>query len=160
MHVLRMEIAGYLLPLLICGVLPVQSLNTNVTKPCMKQQRNENQCALAGKWKNELGSKMEITCNEGTISGRYESTVGQAVNWYDLSGRYLQVNEKDFMVGWSVAWKNQDEDAKSLTSWTGVYYAEKDEIWTQWILGAFKNQTDYWRIYYTNQNVFTRDNEC
>ncbi|XP_061170048.1 streptavidin-like [Saccostrea echinata] len=152
-----MKISGFLL--LMCGVFSVQSVDTE-TEYCQKQKLNDNQCALSGKWRNQLQSEMVITCKDGTISGKYTSAVGQASKEYELMGRYTQVNDKDYMVGWSVAWKNQYQDAKSVTSWTGVFYGAEGVIRTQWILSSFEDPDDFWETFITNQDTFSRISQC
>ncbi|XP_062603167.1 streptavidin-V2-like [Saccostrea cucullata] len=151
-----MKTPGYFL-LVLCGVFSVESGDTE-TDYC--QKLNGDQCALSGKWKNQLKSEMEIICKDGTISGKYTSAVGQASKEYDLMGRYTQVNDKDYMLGWSVAWKNKYQDAKSVTSWTGVFYAAEGVIRTQWILGRFEDPDDFWETFITNQDTFTKISQC
>ncbi|XP_061186575.1 streptavidin-V2-like [Saccostrea echinata] len=113
-------------------------------------------CALSGTWRNQLQSVMTITCKTGTIQGQYNSAVGNAEREYELAGRYQQVNETEYIVGWSVAYKNQYRDAKSIASWTGVFYAAEGTIKTQWILASYKDPEDYWRTFTTNQDTFSR----
>ena len=43
--------------------------------------------SLIGKWRNELGSILEITeAIDGILIGRYNSKVGEAENFYELRG--------------------------------------------------------------------------
>ncbi|XP_061186573.1 streptavidin-V2-like [Saccostrea echinata] len=149
-----MGIVGYFLPMLICAAIPVQSLSRNAETALCQTQEMQGLCALSGKWRNQLQSEITITCKKGTIQGLYDSTVGNGA--YDLVGKYLQVNETDYIVGWSVAYKNQHRDARSTASWTGVFYAAEDIIKTQWIRAAFKNPEDYWSTFTTNQDTFSR----
>ncbi|XP_062590211.1 streptavidin-V2-like [Saccostrea cucullata] len=148
-----MQFAGSFLPIFICVVVPLIKYAESVN--CQTQQL-KGLCALSGTWRNQLQSVMTITCKGGTIKGQYNSAVGNAERKYDLAGRYLQVNETDFIVGWSVAFKNQYRNAMSIASWTGVYYAAEGTIRTQWILASYKDQEDYWRTYSTNQDTFTK----
>ncbi|XP_061171048.1 streptavidin-V2-like [Saccostrea echinata] len=120
------------------------------------QERNDNQCPFSEKWKNELGSILSITCKGESIVGKYNRAVGKAEHDYHLAGKYELLKGDDCMLGWSVAWKNQYKDAKSVTSWTGVYYKKDDKIKTQWVLGAYKEPNDYWNTFNTNQDVFSR----
>ncbi|XP_061187665.1 streptavidin-V2-like [Saccostrea echinata] len=153
-----MEIVCYILPVMICAVIPVQPvlMIRNADPALCQTQEMQGLCALSGKWRNQLQSEMMITCKDGTIQGQYNSAVGNAEREYDIAGRYLQVNETEYIVGWSVAYKNQYRDARSIASWTGVFYATEGIIKTQWIRAAFQNPEDYWSTFTTNQDMFNK----
>ncbi|KAK3083304.1 hypothetical protein FSP39_018950, partial [Pinctada imbricata] len=113
-------------------------------------------CPFAGKLINQLKSEMDITCSNGTIRGKYNSAVGKATREYPLKGRYSAIGDGGYVMGWSVAWKNRYMDAHSATSWTGIYYKGKEQIKTQWVLTSYQDQENYWKAFYTNQDVFHR----
>jgi hypothetical protein len=93
-------------------------------------------------WKNELGSTMKIReviqlqGQSGYFTGTYISTVGIAVNEYELHGRF----DKDgSTLGWVVSFQNKDKNANSTTTWSGRVQkegTEKPTIQTTWILSA------------------------
>ncbi|XP_062592788.1 streptavidin-V2-like [Saccostrea cucullata] len=151
-----MKTVGYFLSMVICAVVPVQPLMRNAGTALCQRPEMQGLCALSGTWRNQLMSEMTITCREGTIKGQYNSAVGNAEREYDLAGRYLKVNETEYIVGWSVAFKNQYRDARSIVSWTGVFYATEGIIKTQWMRASFKNPEDYWSTFTTNQDMFNK----
>lgn len=99
---------------------------------------------------------MKLSCKNGTLSGHYYSAVGNAEKEYDLIGRYVQVNTTEYIVGWSVAYKNEFRNAKSVASWTGVYYAAHDNIKTHWILASYVDPDNYQKTFNTNQDQFQK----
>ncbi|KAK3590279.1 hypothetical protein CHS0354_010098, partial [Potamilus streckersoni] len=117
-------------------------------------------CCWTGKLQNKLGSTMEITtCHEGSLSGKYNSSVGQAKASYDLAGRYTTAvsNNKDYIVGFSVAWNNTVlGNSQSTTSWTGIYYASEGIIHTHWILTSYRKPDDLWATNQIGHNDFKR----
>ena len=134
-----------------CFVDTCSSTPTNVTD-C-------NPCGIAGKWVNDLGSKAEFSCKNGFLSGKYNSKVGKAEDYYLLSGRYTMVGpgHKDAVVGWSVAWNNKEfGNSNSTSSFTGVYYASNETIYTTWILTRYTSFADRWSNSRVGFNVFTR----
>ncbi|XP_062590210.1 streptavidin-V2-like [Saccostrea cucullata] len=150
-----MKIVGYFLPMMICAVVPVHPLMRSTGTALCQRPEMQGLCALSGTWRNQLMYEMTITCKEGTIKGQYISAVGYAGREYDIEGRYQKVNETDYIVGWSVAFKNKYRDLKSAESWTGVFYATEGIIKTQWMKASFKNPEDYWSTFTTNQDMFT-----
>lgn len=82
-------------------------------------------------WKNELGSTATLKVDSnGSVSGSYINgapssctTTGQD---YPLTG-YCNGNAITFTVNWG-------SRCSSLTSWSGVYYANTQKIATLWYL--------------------------
>ncbi|KAK3103811.1 hypothetical protein FSP39_022092, partial [Pinctada imbricata] len=112
-------------------------------------------CGFSGTWKNELNSTIILFCNNGQLSGMYCSSVGNATDYYKLSGRYTMIG-LNATVGWSVAWNNSRGNSQSTTSWTGLYYKATDTIQTQLILVSYTPINDFWRAFTTNQDQFKR----
>ena len=121
-------------------------------------------CGPSGIWLNDLGSVMEITCllddsprrDSGFLVGKYNSAVGNAKDFYELSGRYTMVGS-DYIVGFNVAWNNDIRgNSNSSASFTGVYYANDDTIYTHWILCRDTAYQDMWKNSNVGKNVFVR----
>ena len=126
---------------------------------CCANGTDCNPCGIAGKWENDLGSKAEFSCEDGFLSGKYNSKVGRAEDYYLLSGRYTMVgpNQTDAVVGWSVAWKNDVfGNSNSTSSFTGVYYNSTDTIYTTWILTRYTSLADKWSNSRVGINIFTK----
>ncbi|XP_062602479.1 streptavidin-V2-like [Saccostrea cucullata] len=150
---MRMHL-GICILVLVLGAVPVEPLPRSARATSCNSHNTQNQCAIAGIWRNQLLSEMTLTCQNGTLSGHYYSAVGNAEKEYDLIGRYVQVNSTEYIVGWSVAYKNQYRNARSVASWTGVYYATHGNIKTHWILASYVDPDNYQKTFNTNQDQF------
>ena len=120
-------------------------------------------CGITGNWTNELGSSVMFACNNGHLSGLYNSAVGEAANYYNLSGTYTMAGptRRDTILGFSVAWNNEAHgNSNSTTSWTGIHYESQNKIFTTWILTRFTSVADKWSNSYVDQNVFERCTTC
>ncbi|GAA0731370.1 hypothetical protein Drose_26310 [Dactylosporangium roseum] len=116
--------------------------------------------SLAGTWYNELGSSVTLTINsDGTITGTYNSAVGNASGDYRLAGRYdtTAPSGAGEAVGWTVAWRNDSRDANSATSWSGQYFPGTPErIVTQWLLTSSSTPDQVWASTLVGHDEFTR----
>ncbi|KIY65061.1 Avidin/streptavidin [Cylindrobasidium torrendii FP15055 ss-10] len=116
--------------------------------------------SINGTWYNELGSTVRFDASlNGTLSGQYNSAVGNAKDFYILTGRYetQPLPNRGVTLGWTVNFKNDLRDAHSTTTWSGQYFGgEKEEIRTQWLLSRAVRQTDAWQSTLVGSNVFTR----
>lgn len=70
--------------------------------------------AIDGTWYNELGSVVTFASSGNSLSGTYQTAVGNAQGIYDLTG-YVNT-DADPAVGWVVLWSNQYGDSNSVTS--------------------------------------------
>ena len=116
-------------------------------------------CGITGNWINDLGSNVQFSCHDGRITGRYNSAVGNANDYYTLSGGYTRVGPglNDLVVGWTVAWNNEVKgNSNSTASFTGVYYNANHTIHTTWILTRYTSVEDMWMNSNVGRNVFTR----
>lgn len=117
-------------------------------------------CGITGTWKNELNSTVVFTsCKDGQIEGKYNTAVGNASDFYVLTGRYtLSGPKKDVVeLGWVVAWNNtQYGNSNSVTSWNGIYYPKEGIIHTQWILTSYAERKDLWETSLINHDEFKR----
>jgi hypothetical protein len=115
-------------------------------------------CGVAGTWKNQLGSKVTFSCKNGQINGKYNSAVGNAEDYYSLTGRYTRAGTDNnaVVLGWVVSWNNEMfGNSNSSTSWSGIYYPNERIIRTQWLLTRFKERNDYWDTTMVNHDEFT-----
>ena len=103
------------------------------------------------KWYNELGSEMIITSYDsqtGVFFGSYNSKVGDAEKWYDLTGRK---DTEGNTVGWTVNWQNSHNNAHSVTTWSGqiqlsLKFADPviQIIQTTWLLTSQTTPVNNW----------------
>ncbi|KAK6978197.1 Avidin/streptavidin [Favolaschia claudopus] len=120
---------------------------------------------LCGKWVNQLGSHMILTADKcGNISGRYNSAVGKAEDFYVLTGRFdtTPPDNKGVSLGWVVTYKNTKLEAHSTGTWSGLYFdqtrgASREMILTHWLLTRSTEGKDVWESTRAGNDVFTRD---
>ena len=123
-------------------------------------------CGITGNWTNELGSVMKMTCqadsptsDSGYLTGKYNSAVGIATDFYILTGRYTMSGPRhqNCMLGFSVSYNNDVRgNSNSTASFTGVYFINDDTIYTTWILASYTKYKDMWKNSNIGKNVFTR----
>ncbi|XP_045181202.2 streptavidin-like [Mercenaria mercenaria] len=126
---------------------------------CQTVPMEPNECGLAGKWKNQLKSEMKIICQNGEVTGKYNTAVGRASNYYQLVGRYTRVgtNSTDTILGWSVSWNNDVYgNSNSTTSWTGIHYRDEGNIHTHWILVRYHTKPNLWKTSMIGHDEFHR----
>lgn len=113
---------------------------------------------LNGKWYNELGSSMTLTVNGNSITGTYQTTVGDASGIYDLVGRTDTDNDTSQAIGFVVVWQNQYGSSDSVTTWSGQYQIINgvDTIVTTWLLTQETDPDDDWASTMVNKDLFTR----
>lgn len=115
---------------------------------------------LTGTWYNELGSMMKLTATaDGMLSGSYFSAVGEATDFYVLTGRFDSAppSGDGVSVGWTVTFFNAKLNAHSTATWSGQYFAEgKPEIVTQWLLTTSSTKAAEWQATNVGHDEFTR----
>ena len=120
----------------------------------------ERSTKLSGDWYNQLGSKMALIADEnGGLHGKYNSTVGEAENFYILTGRFdaSPPSDEGVSVGWVVAWRNRKLNANSTTTWSGQYFDDGEErILTQWLLTSSTDPKSVWKSTNLGHDTFTR----
>jgi len=118
---------------------------------------------LSGDWHNQLGSKMTLIADEdGGLRGKYNSAVGEAEDFYILTGRFdaspPSDNLKGVSVGWVVTYRNRKLNAHSTATWSGQYFSDGDErILTHWLLTSSTAPSSVWRSTNVGQDTFTRN---
>ena len=78
---------------------------------------------------------------------------------FKLSGRYTvsEQNCKDFILGFSVAWNNEDNgNSESITSWAGVYIASENKIRSKWIHSKHTSPSENEQNFLIGFDQFTR----
>ena len=118
---------------------------------------------LSGIWYNELGSTMVLNADvTGRLSGKYKSAVGNAEDFYVLTGRY-DVNapsDKGASLAWTVAYNNSFRNAHSTAGWSGQYFDDlegEEKILTHWLLTSSSTSESVWRATNIGTNTFTRN---
>ncbi|KIY65060.1 Avidin/streptavidin [Cylindrobasidium torrendii FP15055 ss-10] len=118
--------------------------------------------SINGTWYNELGSYVELEASpDGTLSGRYNSAVGQATHEYVLTGRYDTRSHRfdGATLGWTVNWENDRKYSPSTTVWSGQYFSgnKGESIRTQWLLTSSTWERSAWQSTLIGADIFTRE---
>ena len=118
--------------------------------------------SLSGEWYNEFGSLMSITPPSDMsheLRGFYVSQVGEALGAYPLSGRFGEREEGTFgaPLGWTVLWRNEHQNAFSVTSWSGLYLRETEQILATWLLTRSVDAGNEWEATVIGHDVFRRE---
>lgn len=117
---------------------------------------------LSGNWYNELGSTMNLTADDnGGLSGKYHSAVGEPEDWYILTGRFDTRPPSEegvgISVGWVVTFSRDQDDIHSTTTWSGQYFDDGTErIVTNWLLTKSTDPKDMWNSTNIGRDTFTR----
>lgn len=113
---------------------------------------------LNGTWHNELGSSMTLTVNGNSVTGTYQTAVGNASGIYDLVGRTDTDNDSSQAIGFVVAWQNSYGSSDSVTAWSGQYQIIDgvDTIVTTWLLTKETDSNEDWKSTIINKDIFTR----
>lgn len=113
---------------------------------------------LNGIWYNELGSMMKLKVKGKTISGTYQTKVGEAQGVYPLVGLIDTDNDLSHALGWIVVWQNRFGSSDSVTTWCGqVQNIDKiPTIVTTWLLTQETNPQDDWKSTLIGKDSFTR----
>ncbi|KAJ3806978.1 Avidin/streptavidin [Lentinula aff. lateritia] len=116
---------------------------------------------LSGTYINKLGSTVTLIADqEGGLSGQYNSAVGEASNFYNLTGRFdtLPPAGRGVSVGWVVTWHNKYLNAHSTTTWSGQYFNNggSKTIITQWLLTGSTTLNNVWASTTVGHDEFTR----
>ncbi|KAJ7483255.1 Avidin/streptavidin [Mycena latifolia] len=116
---------------------------------------------LSGDWYNQLGSKMTLIAEEnGGLRGKYNSAVGNAEDFYILTGRFdaCPPSDKGVSVGWVVTYRNRKLNAHSTATWSGQYFDGGDErIVTHWLLTSSTAPSSVWKSTNAGNDTFTRN---
>ncbi|CAH2296929.1 Hypothetical predicted protein [Pelobates cultripes] len=117
-----------------------------------------NQCSLAGRWRNELGSTIIISSANihGTFSGTYMTGVSLSnanITETPITGFQQDSNEPTF--GFTVKWAFSD----SITVFTGQCFLNSTGgkvLHTSWLLRSTAvNEADNWKATRVGVNTFT-----
>ncbi|MFE9122871.1 streptavidin [Streptomyces sp. NPDC007172] len=116
---------------------------------------------LTGTWYNELGSTFVVTAAaDGSLTGTYESAVGNAENRYVVTGRYDNAPATDgsgAALGWTVTWKNDFRNAHSTTTWSGQFTGGNEaRINTQWLLTSGTTAANAWKSTLVGHDEFSK----
>ena len=117
---------------------------------------------LDGWWHNQLGSEMEVKCDEktGTLSGRYRTNTGPTPDaFYPVTGT-VNGDVISFMVNWKRPIDGGTTHG-SVATWVGQHTLNKegkDEIRTMWLLQRntpdAKEEMNMWESVHTGPDVF------
>jgi len=119
--------------------------------------------SVDGVWYNELGSQMTIAVDDESITGEYNTAVGQAGGIYELVGS-IDVDGDPTADGqaiaWVVVWNNAEHGSShSITAWSGQYQIidAEETIITLWLLTGETPPDADWSATRVNQDLFTRN---
>lgn len=122
----------------------------------LQRKPGEPAIDFSGVWVNELGSEMELTVQEGRVSGTYRTAVGRAspTERFDLTG-FATRDRIVFCVKFG--------GYGTLGAWAGLHSEEKgvEEIYSLWHLPRDiqddEEAKDYrWSAILTGVNTFKR----
>jgi hypothetical protein len=113
---------------------------------------------IHGIWYNELGSTMSLIVNGNSLTGKYQTAVGDAKGTYDLVGQIDVGSNADEALGWVVLWSNEFGSKNSITTWSGQRQQINgvDTIMTTWLLTTETAMDGEWRSTLVGKDVFTR----
>lgn len=113
--------------------------------------------AFGGKWKNQLGSIMDIKITGNKVTGKYDTAVGAPGNieTFDLIG-VVNGDLISFVVDWGVY--------GSITAWVGEHTADagggNERIVTMWHLVKNISEDDekssLWGAFLVGSDIFNR----
>jgi len=150
MNMFRKFISLSLLSLFTAGILNVSA--------SMVAEEEAMDSSVQGIWYNELGSIMTINnVEQDTIIGTYNSNVGEAEYDYPLIGKFdaLSSASDRKAIGFVVFWNNESTgNSQSITTWSGRYNADDQQIYTSWLLTNAKGAE--WSSTNIGQDVFIR----
>ncbi len=114
---------------------------------------------ISGIWYNELGSQVEFVVNGSQLTGRYQTTVGNASGYYALVGQINLSGELENALGFVIVWQNEQSDSNSVTAWSGQAQEVDGEevISTMWLLTSETDVDADWESTLIGKDVFTRN---
>ncbi|NEP56228.1 MAG: hypothetical protein F6K31_04280 [Symploca sp. SIO2G7] len=118
--------------------------------------------SVEGTWYNELGSMMILSITGTSITGTYQTAVGDASGIYQLVGSFDvggNPSAAGQAIAWVVVWSNQAKgNSHSVTAWSGQYQIIDgvEEIETMWLLTSEMPTNFDWAATQINKDVFTR----
>jgi avidin family protein len=116
-----------------------------------------------GMWYNELGSTMTLYVEGPSITGTYQTGVGDASGLYQLVGSIDVAGDPEGngqAIAWVVVWNNTLKGSThSITAWSGQYQLINgvEEIVTLWLLTTETPANSDWASTQVNQDIFTRN---
>ncbi|KAJ8514904.1 hypothetical protein ONZ45_g7600 [Pleurotus djamor] len=120
------------------------------------------QSAITGTWYNELGSRMDLTANDdGSLTGKYHSAVGDVPKIYALSGQYnlKSLAGRGVSLSWTVSFEvdTGDTHIHSTSAWSGQFFASPEPvILTQWLLTRSGEREDLWESTHVGHDEFAK----
>jgi Avidin family len=117
--------------------------------------------SIEGVWYNELNSMMELKVKGSSISGRYNTKVGDAEGWYELVGWVGGKRPNQSTLGFVVLWENDKRSTDSVTVWTGEWFIDPDSgherIEMMWLLAKETTPADEWTSTKIGKDIFSRN---
>jgi hypothetical protein len=134
-----------------------------------------SQMPIDGTWYNELGSMVEFASSGTSLTGMYQTKVGDASGRYPLVG-FIDSDASSSpppppegggpAVGWVVLWDNGSGDSYSLTSWAGQYFppasppnGTPEMVVAMWLLRSELPEASNWSATQVGQDQFYRTQE-
>lgn len=110
--------------------------------------------AVAGMWRNELGSVLRLTgISGGGLAGTYESAVGEEHGARPLVGFHgAPQADRSIVIGFVV----RLPVAGSIATWTGRYDPDSQVIRTTWLLVTESDAADAWSATRVGADEFHR----
>lgn len=116
---------------------------------------------ISGIWYNQLGSKMKLSVDNGSIEGVYHTAVGNAAGIYKLVGRTDIDDDQSQNIGFVVSWENESGSSDSVTAWSGqVQVIEGQEVLiATWLLTKETRPGANWKSTLIGKDIFKRQKD-
>lgn len=118
---------------------------------------------LKGKWKNQLGSILEVDeeREDGSFSGSYGTAVSRGDSLpppHNVRGSFQICSDGGALVSFMVCWKivKEGKEIRSNCTWNGKLFSGKDSFDCTWLLVTDLPDQEQWRSVFTNKDSFSR----
>jgi hypothetical protein len=116
--------------------------------------------SIEGVWYNELNSMMELKRQGPSITGKYNTRVGDADGWYEVAGWVGGQESGRATLGLVVLWENQTRSTDSVTVWTGEWFIDPatglERLEMMWLLTKETTAADEWTSTTVGKDFFYR----
>lgn len=116
---------------------------------------------IEGSWVNEFGSTLWIgpVQDDGSFALTYQTAVssGQCAQGSFVGNGYFSTSGS--ALGFSVLWRNDQSNCKSVTTWCGVYVVDSaEQIIAPWLLTS-EDPENPWASTVVGQDTFYRQQQ-
>jgi hypothetical protein len=114
---------------------------------------------LVGRWRNELGSEVDLVAKDGQLTGLYQTNVsgGERIDKTPLLGTYRDAADGVFITI-IVQWTYMKDGQRKLsqTTWNGKAFYDSPTFSLAWLLVRDTTKEAYWEATLTGVNTFQK----